>query len=150
MTAYGVANLRLMLQGRRPYLVIILIFLAIAVVTVYKILNSPTHIEYYRLADDQSLMLGVTSGPGADAHLSGLVETADTVTATVVVVYFSAPLPQTGVGIPYEVAAHLAQPLGTRIVIDGSNGQMLERIPCAPPFFASPCPEPTATLFTDR
>src|SRR5689334_18983600 len=140
-----------MLQGRRPYLVVAVVLLSIAALAVYQVLNSTAWIYYYRLTDDQTLMLGVTSGPGADVHLERLVEAPDRVTVTVIAVYISPPLPQTGLGYEYEVPAHLAQPLGNRLVVDGSSGRAVTRVACPPPAIsAEPCIQPAATPFTDR
>jgi hypothetical protein len=113
--------------------VVALILVAILAFAAYKVLNSTAFIDHYCVADEQTLMLGVTSGPGADVHLSDLVETATTVTVTVIAVYFSPPLPQSGVGYLYVVEAHLAQPLGNRLVIDSSTGMTVARIPCPLP-----------------
>jgi len=126
---------------RRRWVVLIAICLLAILGVAYFILNNPAHIAYYWLADDRTLMLEVTSGPGADVHLSSVVEAANSVTVTVIAVYFSGPLPQTAEGYSYEVAAHLTEPLHNRVVVDGSDGLALDRVACPPSSLtSSPCP----------
>lgn len=138
-----------MLQGRRRYLVLLLIFLLIVAVGVFAWFTSPTYIYYYRLVDDQTLALGIDSGNKGN-RLSGLVEAPDSVTVTVVALELT--IGASGVGAtPAEVDAHLSEPLGNRTVIDGKTGQPIERVACPPPHVSSePCNQPPATPFTNR
>jgi len=88
----------------------------------YSLLDKPNAIDYYRLADDSTLCLGSTSGPGANVRVTSVVETSQSV--TIIVKGFDVALgPSTGVGYLYESVAQLRDPLNGREVIDGSDGQ---------------------------
>lgn len=134
------ANLRLMLKSRRPYFVVGLIVVAIAAIAVYSWLTSPTTLEYYRAVDDNTIALGIFDSGNIDNRVSGVAETPEKVTVSVVALQLT--LGASGQGaIPLEVEAHLAQPLGNRAVIDASTGMALQRASCPwPAVFASPCP----------
>ena len=106
----------------------------------YKALDQPSWIYYYRVADEQHLLVGTISGPGANVRVTDVVETSQTVTITVstFLLEFGAV---SGVGYPYESEATLSAPLGSRSVIDGSSGEPVRRATCPwPSYFASPCP----------
>jgi hypothetical protein len=106
----------------------------------YRLLDKPNAIYYYRLVDDQTILLGTISGPNANVRVTNLVETPESVTVTVSGFLFEIGA-TSGVGYPYESEAKLATPLGNRTVIDASSGQSLKRATCPPPsYFASPCP----------
>jgi len=130
-------------QRVKRWVVIALSATAIVVVLAvigYKALDQPSHIYYYRVADEQHLVLGTISGRGANVRVTDVVETPETVTITVstFLLEFGAT---SGVGYPYESEAALSAPLGNRSVIDGSSGMLVRRASCPPPsYFASPCP----------
>lgn len=106
----------------------------------YRLLDKPNSIFYYRVVDDQTLAAGTVSGPNANVRVTNVVETSSTVTITVSGLSISIG-PSNGAGTPYESIAKLSQPLGDRTVIDGSNGQTVQRATCPPPAsFATVCP----------
>jgi len=72
-------------------------------------------------------------------RVTNVSETSDSVTITVSGFFFR-PGPQTAEGYSYESVAQLQSPLGSRTVIDASNGRPIQRATCRPPaYFASPC-----------
>ena len=124
-----------------------LLFVALAVLFVvavgllgYRILDRPAWIYYYRVVDDQTLLLGTNNGPGANVRVTSVVETAIAVTITVSAFFFEIG-PSTADANHYESAATLINPLGDRAVIDGSSGLPIQRATCPPPsYFAPVCP----------
>jgi hypothetical protein len=126
---------------RRGLVIVVVAAVVIGVVGFvgYRLLDKPNAIYYYRLVDEQTLLLGTTSGPHANVRVTNVVETADEVTITVSGFDFQLGA-SNGAGIPYESEARLAAPLGARLVIDASSGLTLQRATCpAPAVFASPC-----------
>ena len=130
-------------QRLKRWLVIGLLAAAVVValgIIGYKALDQPSWIYYYRVADEQHLLLGTISGPGANVRVTDVVETPETVTITVSTFLFEIGA-TSGVGYPYESEATLSAPLGTRSVIDGGSGLPVRRASCPwPSYFASPCP----------
>jgi hypothetical protein len=119
---------------------IVLAIVVAVLFTSYRLLDSRTYIYYYRVVDDHTLAVGTVSGPGAWARVSSVTETPTTVSVIVSNFYFQLGA-STGVGIEYESVAKLQDPLGTRTVIDGSDGHSVERVACPPPSFSAPgCP----------
>lgn len=120
-------------------LVAVAVVLILAVGAV-RLLDRASAILYYRVVDDRTLLLGTVSGPGATVRVTNLTETSATVTTTVGA--FSVQLgPGTGAGMPYESVATLQNPVGVRMVIDGSSGLPIQRATCPPPaVFATVCP----------
>ncbi len=115
-------------------LVVILIFIG------YRLLDRPNAIFYYRVVDEQTLLAGTISGPNANVRVTNVVETPSTVTITVSGLDISVGA-SNGLGTGYESIAKLSQPLAARTVIDGSDGQTVERATCPPPsVFAAVCP----------
>jgi len=66
---------------RRRWVVVALV--AALVFTGYRLLDSATWIYYYRAVDDQTLLVGTISGPGAWVRVTNVTETPATVTITV-------------------------------------------------------------------
>jgi len=110
---------------------IVLAVIVAVLFTSYRLLDSHTYIYYYRVVDDHTLMVGTLSGPGAWARVTSVVETPATVTIIVSNFYFQLG-PSTDVGIGYESVAKLQDALGSRTVIDGSDGHSVERRTCPP------------------
>jgi len=98
----------------------------------YRLLDSATWIDYYRVVDDQTLLVGTVSGPGALVRVTSVTETPTTVTITVSTLLIQVG-PGTGGGVPYESVAKLHDPLGSRTVTDGSSGLPVQRATCPPP-----------------
>lgn len=123
---------------RRRWVVVALV--VVLVFTGFRLLDSATWIYYYRVVDDQTLLVGTVSGPGAWVRVSNVTETPTTVSITVTN-FFIQLGPGTAEGVPYESVAKLHDPLGSRAVIDGSTGLPVQRAHCPPPtVFAPICP----------
>lgn len=123
---------------RRRWIVVALV--AVLLFTAYRLLDSATWIYYYRVVDDQTLLVGTVSGPGAWVRVTSVTETHTTVTITVSTLFIQLG-PGTAEGVPYESVAKLHDPLGSRTVIDGSSGLPVQRATCPPPaYFAPVCP----------
>jgi hypothetical protein len=109
-------------------------------IAAYSLFDQPSHIDYYRAVDEQTLLMGTISGPGATVRVTNVVETPEQITITVSAFHFQLG-PQTASGVLYESEAKLGNPLGNRIVVDGSGGQRVMRVNCPPPFYyATECP----------
>jgi hypothetical protein len=107
---------------RRLWAVVAVIaIVAVLVFTAYSAFDRPSWIDYYRVVDEQTLLMGTISGPGATVRVTNVTGTPSTVTITVSTFLFEVG-PQAGVGYRYESVAKLHDPLGTRTVIDGSSG----------------------------
>jgi hypothetical protein len=102
-----------------------------------KLLDRPTHIYYYRVIDDRTIVVGVISGPGTWTRLTGISEAQDTVTLQVS--SMTAPLPGSG-DDPIEVTVNLPDAIGGRTVIDASTGTVVPFTRCFPPaYLAAGC-----------
>ena len=125
-------------RPRRRWVVIVALVVVI-VFTAYRLLDTATWIYYYRVVDDQTLLLGTISGEGAQVRVTNVTEAPTSVTITVSN-FFVQLGPGSGVGINYESVAKLHDPLGSRTVIDGSSGLSVQRATCPPPaYFATVC-----------
>lgn len=120
---------------RRRWVVVALV--AVLVFTGYRLLDSATWIYYYRAVDDQTLLVGTISGPGAWVRVTNVTETPATVTITVSNLFIQLG-PGTALGVPYESVAKLHDPLGSRTVMDGSSGLPVQRAHCPPPAVFAP------------
>ena len=49
----------------------------------YSVLDKPNHIDYYRVVDEQTLLMGTISGRNASVRVTSVVETPERVTITV-------------------------------------------------------------------
>ena len=128
-----------MTPGRRRRIVLAFL-VVVAVVAAYHLLDVPTRISYYRIVDDRTLVLGTTSGRGAWMRVTGISETAASVTVTVSSLFIQLG-PGTAEGIPYESVARLHDPLGSRTVLDGSDDHSVDQVHCPPPDLnAAVCP----------
>src|SRR5665811_1738652 len=126
------------LRLRRWWVVVAVIaIVTVLVFTVYGSFDRPSWIDYYRVVDDETLLVGTISGPGATVRVTNVTETSSTVTITVSTFLFQIG-PQAGVGIPNESVAKLHDTLGSRSVIDGSSGLPVERAICPPPAYFAP------------
>ncbi len=122
---------------RRRWIVLLVV---IAVVFIgYRLLDTRTFIYAYRVVDDHTLVVGTGSGPGAWVRVTSVSETPATVTIIVSNFYFQLG-PSTGLGIEYASVAKLKDPLGSRTVIDGSDGHTVERVTCPSPAVPGTCP----------
>jgi hypothetical protein len=132
MKTVAVGRLRL----RRRWLILaVVMVLAIAWVG---LLDRAMPISYYRVVDPQTLVVGSLTGAGAWTRLTSVAETPAAVTVTVS--SLSAPLPGTAAGYSLELVVKLHDPLGSRPVVDGSNGDTVSRTRCLlPGYFAPGC-----------
>ena len=113
-----------------------MVLLVLAVVAV-RALDSASWIFYYRVVDDRTLVVGTATGPGAWTRVTNVAETESTVSITVSSLLFR-PGPGTSDGIPVEAEVNLRDPIGARMVIDGSSGLSVARTRCQPPAYAAP------------
>jgi hypothetical protein len=109
----------------------------VLVVMAIRALDSASWIQYYRVVDDQTLVVGTTEGPGAWTRVTNITETPSTVTITVSSLLIRLG-PGTAVGIPVESVAKLHDPIGNRTVLDGSSGLPVLLTRCPPPMYAAP------------
>ena len=126
---------------RRMAWVAIGLFLgAIALAAGYVLIGLGPHpIDWYRLDAPDRLTVQVTTGPVGWTWVAGVTETPGTVTVTVKSLDLGLG-PGAAVGYPRELAVHLAEPLGSRLVDDGT-GREVQRARCPPPaVFAPVCP----------
>ena len=126
--------MRLARVRRRWIAVAVVLILVIATV---RLLDSASWIYYYRVVDDQTLVVGTVTGPGAWTRVTNVTETPATVTIIVssFLIQFG---PGPAVGGPVESFAMLHDPIGSRTVIDGSSGLPVPRTRCLPPAYAAP------------
>ena len=96
-------------------------------------LDHATPIYYYRVLDQQTLVIGTDGGAPSWTRVTGVTETPSTITITV------GSLPSAA-GDALEIVVKLSDQLGTRIVLDGSSGTPVRRTRCLPPsYFAAGC-----------
>ena len=109
----------------------------VVLVAAVRLLDSASWIDYYRVVDDQTLVVGTVTGRGAWTRVTNVTETPATV--TIIVSSFLIQLgPGTAVGVPVEAFATLRDPIGTRTFIDGSSGLPVLRTRCLPPAYSAP------------
>jgi hypothetical protein len=109
----------------------------VIVVTAFRLLGSASRIDYYRVVDDGTLVVGTVEGPGAWTRVTSITETPST--ATIIVSSFLVrSLPGTDVGIQVESVVELRDPIGGRTVVDGSRGEPVQRTRCLPPAYLAP------------
>jgi hypothetical protein len=129
------------MRTRRAALVAAALFIGAAALAVGYVLIGlgPHPIDWYRLDAPDSITVAVATGPNGWTWVAGVTETSTTV--TVIVKSFDLVLgPQADVGHTRELSVRLAQPLGDRLVYDGT-GQEVQRARCPPPaVFAPVCP----------
>jgi hypothetical protein len=121
--------------------VAIAVAVPIAFIIFWALALNRTSIGIYDVSlDDRTVLFTVVSGRDANCRL---IETTETATEVRIgVSCLSAQLlPGTALGYMYNFTVPLATPLGSRAVIDASNGQVLERV-CTPPR-CTPSPKPS-------
>lgn len=109
----------------------------VLVVTAVRLMDAASWIYYYRVVDDQTLVVGTVEGPGAWTRVTSVTETPSTVTITVSSVLIRLG-PGTSAGVPVESVAKLHEPIGSRTVLDGSSGLSVQRTRCLPPAYFAP------------
>lgn len=107
-------------RARRRWMVLgIIVVLALVA---FRLLDQPLALQSYRLLDPQTLAVEGLGAPRASTHVTGVTETAETVTITVNA--FTLELgPVTSSAGRLYATVYLVEPLGSRTVIDGSTGQ---------------------------
>lgn len=86
-------------------------------------IDSVRFIDWYRVDQPSELTVAVTTGSSGWWRVTAVQETATSITITVRSLEFQFG-PQSGVGHTRELAVHLAQPLGDRVVLDGLGYQV--------------------------
>lgn len=120
---------------RRRWVVVAVIL--VLVVMAVRLLDSASRIDYYRVSDDRTLIVGTVTGPVAWTRVTSVVETPSTVTITVSSLSIQLG-PGTALGYPVESVAKLHDPVASRTVIDGSSGLAIQRTHCLPPSYFAP------------
>lgn len=122
-------------RWRRRWIAVAVIL--VLVVTAVRLLDGALWIYYYRVTDDRTLVVGTVTGPVAWTRVTSVSETPSTVTITVSSLSIQLG-PGTALGYPVESVAKLHDPIGSRTVIDGSNGLPVQRTHCLPPTYFAP------------
>jgi hypothetical protein len=118
---------------------VVLAAVLILAVAAFRLLDRPSQIFYYRVADDCTLAVGTSEGVGAWTWITDLSETPSTVTITVSSLYVRLG-PATDSAVWVESLAKLGDAIGGRTVIDGSSGIPVVRTRCVPPaYLAAGC-----------
>ena len=121
---------------RRRWMALAVVVVLLVVMAV-RLLDNASWVSYFRVVDDQTLVVGTVTGPGAWTRVTSVIETPSTVTITVSSLLIQLG-PGTAVGVPVESVASLRDPLGSRTVIDGSSGLAVVRTRCLPPAYLAP------------
>jgi hypothetical protein len=96
-----------------------IVIVAVVVGVFVLVLDRPAPLDYYRMVDDHTIVVGTVTGPATWTRITGLVETPESV--TVFVSSLRAPLPAAGDDTT-EIRVVLRDSLGGRTVIDGNSG----------------------------
>ena len=107
----------------------VVLFLAVAAV---RLLDRGSAMYYYRVIDDRTLAVGTIEGTHAWTRVTSVVETPTTVRITVNSINIQLG-PGTAVGIPVESIVTVRDPVGDRIVVDGTSGSVVQPRRCPPP-----------------
>ena len=108
---------------RRWFLAVAAFVVVVSVVLGLRDLDRPAPLFGYKILDDHNIAVQTVSGPSAWTRLDSLTET--TVSVTVGVTSWTAPLlAGSGDDISW-IAVRLRDPIGTRTVVDASSGQPL-------------------------
>jgi hypothetical protein len=106
------------------------------VIVSFRALDRATPMNYYRIVDQQTLVVGTVTGPASWTRVVGVAETPSTITITVS--SLDAPVPGTDVGYPLELTVKLVYPIGGKTVLDGSSGGIVPLTRCLPPTYLAP------------
>jgi hypothetical protein len=85
----------------------------------------PHPIDWYRLDTADSMTVELTTGPNPWVWVTGVTETPTSV-AVIVKVFDLRLGPGTAAGYAYDAPIRLTQPLGSRIVYDGTGQEVPE------------------------
>ena len=110
------------------------IFVAAIVALVFVFGDRPTHIDYYRVTGDRTLVVGTTTGP---AKWTRTVVQENPASVTITVRAYDVG-PGSAVGYPVEMNVVLEQPLGGRHVLDGSDMSDIVETRCPRPQYLAP------------
>ena len=111
------------------------IALAVVGFAAVKLLDRPAAVYYAREVDSHTLAIGTITGPGTWTRVTTVQETSDRIVITVS--SLSAPLPGAGDDLT-ELSVQLAEPIGAKIVTDGTTGLVVPRTSCLPPAYLAP------------
>lgn len=121
-------------KPRRRWIVLLTILFVVVGLVVGSILGSDraVWIFYYRVVDQQTLVIGAETDNTSWTRVTSVVETATTVTITVR--GLEAPIRNgAGTGQGIEFIVKLRDPIGSRTVVDGSSGQVVDFTRCLQP-----------------
>ena len=105
----------------RPWLLAGVAVTAIALLAfglwIYRPGGQPILVDYYRVVDEDSLIVGIMEGSSGEARVTEVRETSDSV--TIIVRHFREIFGATGgTASPVELAVELQEPLADRAVFD--------------------------------
>jgi hypothetical protein len=113
--------------------VIVLLVISGLVIASIVLGDRAVRIDYYRVVDQQTLVVGAETDSHSWTRVTSVVETGTTVTITVGALPLKAPLPGAGGGQGVELMVKLRDPIGSRRVVDGSRGETVQLTRCLPP-----------------
>lgn len=91
----------------------------------------PQPIDWYRLDSPDSMTMTISSGRSPWIRVAGITETPTSVTVDIRV--FDVQLgPGTAAAYRHDVSIHLSQPLGSRVVYDGTGHEVPAYLPPQP------------------
>lgn len=109
----------------------------VLVVTAVRLLDGASWINYYRVVDGQTLIVGTETGQGAWTRVTSVTERPETVTIKVSSLRIQLGA-GTGGAVPVEFVVKLQDPIDGRTVLDGSSGLPVQRTRCLPPAYLAP------------
>ena len=121
-------------RPKRRWIVVAAVVLFVIVSV--RALDRATPIDYYRIVDQQTLVVGTMTGTASWTRVAGVAETPSTITITVS--SLNAPVPGTDVGYRLELTVELVAPIGSKTVVDGSSGGIVTLTRCLPPTYLAP------------
>jgi hypothetical protein len=126
-------------RRRREATVAIALAVAVLAVLAVRALDSPSRLDYYRIVDDRTLVVGTDVGPGSWTRVTSIVETPSTITIAVGS-FLIQPGPGAAEAVPLELTVDLGDPISARTVVDASTGVAIPGTRCSPPaYLAAGC-----------
>jgi hypothetical protein len=113
-------------------LVLVFCLIGMAACTIL-VTDRAVQIFYYRVVDQKTLVIGAETDNTSWTRVTNVVETATTVTITVRRLPSPITLGVDGGGQGIEFIVKLRDPIGTRAVVDGSSGQVVDFTRCLQP-----------------
>ncbi len=116
--------------------VVALVVIGIVVVSIVAFGGRPLAIDYYRETAPDEITIGVTSGERSWTLVTSVEDDANSVTVRADA--WDWPIPGPDVGFPVKFVVTLEEPLGGRMVRNGSDGAGVVRTTCEPPIWDAP------------